>query len=741
MFTRMKIAVRLSLGFGLLLLLTIVVAATGYWGASSINHEVAKDLDSDGVIAQHAGRARANILGLRRYEKDVILNCASPEKVQEYYKKWKEEEEKVEQRMQALEKVAVDPKDRETVKALRADLTTYRAGFPKVYQAIVQGKITTPAAGNQAMGEYKDAIHSMETTAADFAVDGYKRLDGLKGTIGKKVSSVVMTLAILVLVVMAAGVATALILSRKIGAILKSLVQEVDHLSEAAINGQLTVRGDTEKIDFEFRGIVEGMNRTLDAVIGPLHMAAGYVDRISRGDMPPKITDQYKGDFNEIKNNLNSAIDNINLLIEDANMLADAALRGNLAVRADATRHSGDYRKIVEGVNSTLDAVITPLKMAADYVEKISKGIIPPAITENYQGDFNHIKNNLNVLIGATNGITAAAKEIADGNLMVELKERSPQDELMQALAAMVAKLVEVVGEVKASSNNVASGSDQLSAGAQQLSQGASEQAASAEEVSSSMEEMTANIRQNADNAQQTEKIAVKLAVDAREGGKAVNETVKAMNDIAAKISIVEEIARQTNLLALNAAIEAARAGEHGKGFAVVASEVRKLAERSQKAAAEISELSISSVQVAEHAGTLLANILPDVQKTAELVQEISASSREQDSGAEQINKAIQQLDQVIQQNAGSSEEMASTAEELSSQSEKLQAMIEFFRIDEFRVAQRARRPLPREAQPEPKLTMSARREKPQVRKPQAASGGGHHLVLEDEEDQGFEKF
>ena len=196
------------------------------------------------------------------------------------------------------------------------------------------------------------------------------------------------------------------------------------------------------------------------------------------------------------------------------------------------------------------------------------------------------------------------------------------------------------------------------------------------------MEQMTSNIRQNADNAMQTEKIAVKSADGARQGGKAVEETVHAMKEIANKISIIEEIARQTNLLALNAAIEAARAGEHGKGFAVVASEVRKLAERSQKAAAEISQLSASSVEVAERAGALLGQMVPDIQKTAELVQEINAASREQDLGAGQINKAIQQLDQVIQQNASASEEMSSTAEELSSQAEQLQSTIAFFRVD-----------------------------------------------------------
>jgi methyl-accepting chemotaxis protein len=316
-------------------------------------------------------------------------------------------------------------------------------------------------------------------------------------------------------------------------------------------------------------------------------------------------------------------------------------------------------------------------------VDRISKGDIPPKITDSYNGDFNEIKNNLNVLIDAMNEITKLAQEIADGNLMVTAKERSAQDELMKALAAMIAKLTEVVSEVKTAADNVASGSQEMSGSSQKMSQGATEQASSAEEVSSSMEQMVSNIKQNADNAQQTEKIALKAAQDAREGGKAVTETVQAMKEIATKISIIEEIARQTNLLALNAAIEAARAGEHGKGFAVVATEVRKLAERSQLAAGEINNLSSTSVEIAEKAGEMLTKIVPDIQKTAELVSEINAASNEQNAGAEQINKAIQQLDKVIQENAASTEEMASTCEELSSQGEQLQDTIGFFKIGE----------------------------------------------------------
>lgn len=286
---------------------------------------------------------------------------------------------------------------------------------------------------------------------------------------------------------------------------------------------------------------------------------------------------------------------------------------------------------------------------------------------------------------GEPKEMAAITKEIAEGRLDVTFTTRNGKEPtgLYGDLKAMVEQLRSIVSDVKNASDNVASGSNELSSAAQDMSQGATEQAASAEEASSSMEEMSSNINQNADNALQTEKIALKASTDAKEGGAAVGQTVKAMKDIADKISIIEEIARQTNLLALNAAIEAARAGEHGKGFAVVASEVRKLAERSQEAAAEISELSSSSVEIAEKAGSLLDQILPDIQKTAELVQEITAASSEMRTGSDQINTAIQQLDQVIQRNAGVSEEMAATSEELSGQAQALQHAMSFFRMKE----------------------------------------------------------
>ncbi|MBF0133931.1 MAG: methyl-accepting chemotaxis protein [Magnetococcales bacterium] len=282
---------------------------------------------------------------------------------------------------------------------------------------------------------------------------------------------------------------------------------------------------------------------------------------------------------------------------------------------------------------------------------------------------------------------------LAEGDLSINcaMDRNDEIGVLFNSMSGMTAKLRSVITVVQKASDSVSSGVMELTSAASDIAEGATNQAASVEETSASMEEMSSNIQQNTDNAQQTEKIAAQAASDAAKGGAAVSQAVSAMKEIANKISIIEEIARQTNLLALNAAIEAARAGEHGKGFAVVAAEVRKLAERSQSAAGEIGQLSSSSVEVAERAGGIISKLVPDIQKTAELVQEISASSSEQTQGAGQINQALQVLDQTIQKNAGAAEKMAATAEELSSHADRLQEAIGMFNVGTTRATEHRR--------------------------------------------------
>ncbi|HSR36240.1 MAG TPA: methyl-accepting chemotaxis protein, partial [Desulfurivibrionaceae bacterium] len=394
-------------------------------------------------------------------------------------------------------------------------------------------------------------------------------------------------------------------------------------------------------------------------------------------------------------------------------------------------------------LGTSLAAMVATSRKRAEIVQQVAKGDLERDV--EVLSDEDILGKALATMVESARTRAKLISEVSQGNLTVEVPILSDKDTLGKSLAVMTEKLRDVVCEVQAAADNVAAGSQQLSSTADQLSQGSSEQASASQEASSSMEQMASNIDQNADNARQTEQIASQSAEDAKQSGQSVAQTVEAMDNIAEKIRIIEEIARQTNLLALNAAIEAARAGDHGKGFAVVAAEVRKLAERSQRAAAEINVLASSSVEVAQKAGRMLDKLVPDIQRTAELVREISVACNEQSQGAGQINTAIQQLDQVTQSNASAAEEMSASAEELSAQAEQLLGTISFFNAgSQQQQREKIRRApsLPPPSTQRRPQTKPDKKERPTENKPRPTGKGGFHLSLhETEKDHDFERY
>jgi methyl-accepting chemotaxis protein len=381
--------------------------------------------------------------------------------------------------------------------------------------------------------------------------------------------------------------------------------------------------------------------------------AARIANRIADGDLNVEVN-LVPGDRASLMAAMASMVGSLTAVVADTQRIVEAAGHGDFNQRVEIRDQKGYIRALGTGLNTLGDTCRQGLDDTVRVLEALAKGDLTQNIVADYEGAFGRLKDACNTT---------------------------------------VSKLAETITQVRDTAETLVGASDQLSATAQSLSQGASEQAASVEETSASMEEMSASIAQNNENAKVTGDIATRTAQDTAQGGAAVGETVSAMKQIAKKIAIIDDIAYQTNLLALNAAIEAGRAGEHGKGFAVVAAEVRKLAERSQVAAEEISHLAGGSVELAEKAGSLLSTIVPSIQKTADLVQEISAASSEQNSGVGQINTAISQISSAVQHSAAASEQLASTSEEVNAQAIELQSMMDFFTLNGSGSSRRANKP------------------------------------------------
>ncbi|MBS1190051.1 MAG: putative methyl-accepting chemotaxis protein, partial [Rhodocyclaceae bacterium] len=607
MFKNLRIGMRLGIGFGLVLVLLIAISTMAVWRVGQLNNEIGVLVDDKfpKVVVANNIIDEVNVIA-RALRNSALVKGEAVQKeldrVQEARKKIAGDVDKLQKTVHSEEGKKAFAKMLEAGKVYESDQDRFielqKAGKRDEAVEFMTSRM------RKTFNDYLRAVQEL----IDHQSEGMSKVGKEAGDMAVSTRNLIVTLAI-VSALLAIGFAwwVTRTITRPVGEAvdaanriakgdltvrieshgndevgqlmgamqsmlkaIQALLADAGMLSQAAVAGKLATRADASKHQGDYRKIVQGVNDTLDAVIGPLNVAADYVDRISKGDMPPKITDTYNGDFNTIKNNLNQAIEAINALVAEAKGLETAAVEGRLATRADASRYQGDYRAIVQGVNNTLDAVIGPLNVAARYVDDISKGNIPAKITDTYNGDFNTIKNNLNQAIDAVNALVADANLLAAAAVAGKLETRAdaskhqgdfrkvvqgvndtldgvilPVNEAVSVLVEMekgdltrtvkgdykgqlkdfkdtvnntVAKLAQIIADVNATADTLASATSQVSATAQSLSQASSEQAASVEETSASIEEMSASIKQNTENAKVADTMSADGSNKAAEG-------------------------------------------------------------------------------------------------------------------------------------------------------------------------------------------------------------------------------